>query len=71
MAEAQRVEFAGHDIEVRPLGNGAELQIDGKVHKVLRSDDGYNLEADAYAPPKPTLLEAAKTYVEKLAKKPE
>jgi hypothetical protein len=69
MGDSQRVTIAGHDVECRTLDDQRdEVVIDGKVHKVLRSDDGYNLYDDAFVEPKPTLLEAARAYVEKLAK---
>ena len=66
--EVERVEFAGHVIECRALGDREELRIDGNSIRVLRSDNGYNVYDDAYVPPHLTLMEAAKAYVEKLSK---
>lgn len=67
MNEVESLEFSGHRIEIRTVDDEEELQIDGKRMKVLRSEDGYNLYEDAFVPPKPTLLDAAKAYIEKIS----
>ena len=64
--EVERIELRGHIIERRIVGDREELWIDGIRKRFLRSEQGYNLYDDAYRPPQPTLMEAARASFEQL-----
>lgn len=52
-----REELNGHTIEI----DADVLRIDGEEIAYLKTADGFQVY---YEPPKPTLIEAAKSYVE-------
>lgn len=63
--EREVYEIGGRQVEIRRVEGREQVWIDGRRHKVLVSDDGYNLYGDAYSLPKPTLQEAIAEYLRK------
>lgn len=60
--EVETREVEGHEIEYRRVGDREEVRIDGELMPFFRVGDSYQLEANAYAPEKPTLLDAAEAF---------
>ena len=50
-------------MEIRQREDREELWIDGARRRFFVTKDGYTLNADAYAPPAKTLMEAVKNYL--------
>jgi methyl coenzyme M reductase subunit D len=63
--EVERAEIAGHVIEIRTIEGKEQLSIDGLLRRILRGPDGYNLYDDAFVRPFPTVMDAAKSYIER------
>lgn len=61
-------QIAGHSIQIRREDDQEQLWIDGTRHNFSVTKDGYNLYEHAYAPPKKSLLEAVKAYLERGSK---
>lgn len=59
----------GHIVQIRKQGKVEQLWIDGIRRKFSVTKDGYNLHDYAYAPPKNSLIEAVRSYLEKTPKK--
>lgn len=66
--DIETFEFQGHTVMIRKddIGAPVALWIDGRRHRILHSKDGYNLGADAFQPPKETLVEAVKDYLKRM-----
>ncbi|MDX1747125.1 MAG: hypothetical protein R3324_14400, partial [Halobacteriales archaeon] len=52
----------GHEITYRDVDGHEEVRIDGRPMPFFQAENGYQLEANAYEPPQPTLLDAAEEY---------
>ena len=59
-------EVDGHTVEYRKIADLEEVRIDGRPMQYFRVGDDYQLEANAYAPAQPTLMEAACAFAEAL-----
>jgi len=66
LVEKHQVE--GHSVEIRKQEGREELWIDAVRRRFFVTDDGYNLNDDAYAPPHKTLYAAAKAYLQKISR---
>lgn len=58
----------GHTVEIREHEGREALWLDGKRQRFFVTPDGYTLDADAYAPPQKSLLQAVKNYLHKRPK---
>ena len=62
-------QFEGHSIQIRKVEGKEQLWIDGVRRRFFVSDDGYNLDDDAYASPQKSLIEAVKAFINKISAK--
>jgi hypothetical protein len=69
-ADVETHEIAGHTVEIRRLEGREELRIDGVRKKFFVSQDGYNLDDAAFAPPQKSLLDAVKLFLEGRKREP-
>jgi hypothetical protein len=53
----------GHTVEIREREGNQELWVDGERWRFFVTPDGYTIDADAYAPPQKSLLDAVKNYL--------
>ena len=67
----EKRKIANLAVEIHRRDGREELWIEGERRRFFRTDDGYTLFDDAYAPPQETLLEAAENYLRKYSEKTE
>lgn len=59
-------QIRGYSVQIVREGETEELWIDGARQEFLKTEEGYRI---AYVPPKDSLLEAVKSYLELLPEK--
>ena len=57
----ERRKYHGYDLEISETEKQIYIQIDGQEKKYLKTETGYQID---YQPPKPTLLEAATSFLD-------
>ena len=62
----ERHEYRGYQIEILTQEGQEQLWIDGERQKLLKTEKGYVL---GFSSPSPTVLQAAKNYLEKFPEK--
>lgn len=67
--QIESYEIEGHSIQIRKEGDVEQLSIDGIPQRFFKGDVGYVLNANAYAKPQKTLMDAVRLYLQGSTKK--
>lgn len=62
----ETLDVDSHKVIYREFNGREEVRIDGKCMPFFHIRSGYQLKANAYEPPRPTLLEAAAAYAKSI-----